>query len=143
LGAALRDPPVMWIVTRPGRYGIWVALFAEFIVAFFLMRTILWMGGRPNTGRLTGVFAGILACLCVCFEAPLSGFSINPARSFASALASGYWTAFWIYLIAPPAGMLAAAGVARLQVSTPMLGCAKLVHDMNRPCIHCGLQRII
>jgi aquaporin Z len=141
LGAALREPPVMWIVTRPGPYGVAVALLAEFTVAFILMRTILWMGGRPRIGRLTGLFVGLLAFLCVCFEAPLSGFSINPARSFASALASGYWTAFWIYLIAPPAGMLAAAGIARVQL-TPMLSCAKLTHDHDRPCIHCGQRAV-
>jgi aquaporin Z len=138
LGAALREPPVLWIVTQPGRYGIWAALFAEFAVSFIFMRTILWMGGRPAMMRLTGVFAGALAFLCVCFEAPISRFSINPARSFASAAASGQWAAFWIYLIAPPTGMLAAAWIARLQPSTPMLRCAKLVHSNSERCIHCG-----
>jgi aquaporin Z len=138
LGAALREAPVTWIVTRPGRFGVWPAFFAEFVVAFIFMRTILWMGGRPAVMRLTGVFAGALAFLCVCFEKPVSGFSINPARSFASAVASGQWTAFWIYLVAPPAGMLAAAWIAQFQANTPMLLCAKLVHSDNKRCIHCG-----
>jgi hypothetical protein len=39
----------------------------------------------------------------------MSGFGMNPARSFASALPSGVWTAFWIYLTIPFAGMLLAA----------------------------------
>ena len=81
LGSALRAPPVMWIVTQPGSAGPWVAFGAEFCIAFVLMRTILWVGGKPRFMNLTGLFAGAFVFLCICFEAPLSGFSMNPARS--------------------------------------------------------------
>jgi aquaporin Z len=40
---------------------------------------------------------------------PISGFGMNPARSFASALPANIWTVFWIYLFAPFIGMLLAA----------------------------------
>jgi aquaporin Z len=138
LGADLREPPVRWIVTQPGRHGFLVAFVAEFSIAFILMSTILWVGGKPRLMNLTGAFAGLFVFLCICFEAPLSGFSMNPARTFASAVVSGSWTGLWIYLIAPPAGMLSAAFLARSFESVPMMACAKLVHDRSSPCIHCG-----
>jgi aquaporin Z len=138
LGMSLREPPVRWIVTQPGTHGILVAFAAEFVIAWILMTTILWVGGNPRLMRATGLFAGGLVFLYICFEAPLSGFSMNPARTFASAAASGSWTAFWIYLVAPPAGMLTAALAARYFVRVPMLACAKLVHDRSTRCIHCG-----
>ena len=129
LGATLREPPVRWIVTQPGAHGIAVAFAAEFIIAWILMTTILWVGGNGRLQRATGLFAGGLVFLFICFEAPLSGFSMNPARTFASATAAGSWTAFWIYLVAPPTGMLTAAFAARYFTKIPMLACAKLVHD--------------
>lgn len=138
LGAALREPPVHWIVTQPGSQGIAVAFVAEFIIAWILMTTILWVGGNARLMRATALFAGGLVFLYICFEAPLSGFSMNPARTFASAVASGSWTAFWVYLVAPPAGMLTAALVGRFFTRMPMLACAKLVHDRSTRCIHCG-----
>jgi aquaporin Z len=59
--------------------------------------------------RWTGVCAGFLVAIYIAFEAPLSGMSLNPARSVASALPSGVWRGIWIYLTAPPIGMLLAA----------------------------------
>lgn len=138
LGMSLREPPVRWIVTQPGAHGIAVAFAAEFAIAWILMTTILWVGGNPRLMRATGWFTGGLVFLYICFEAPLSGFSMNPARTFASAAASGSWTAFWVYLVAPPAGMLTAALAVRDFTRIPMLACAKLVHDRSTRCIHCG-----
>lgn len=138
LGSALRLPPVMWIVTQPGSSGVAVAFIAEFSIAFILMRTILWLGGRRELMQLTGLFAGIFVLCCVCFESPFSGFSMNPARSFASAVASLNWNGLWIYLTAPPAGMITAAFLARLHASGPKMKCAKLIHDHSTRCIHCG-----
>jgi aquaporin Z len=140
IGGALRAPPVMWIVTQPGAAGIAVAFCAEFTIAFILMITILWVGGRPRIMNCTGLFAGTFVFLCICFEAPLSGFSMNPARSVASAAAALSWNGLWIYLTAPTTGMLAAAFLARSLKSVPMMACAKLVHDRSTQCIHCGFM---
>jgi len=72
-------------------------------------------------------------------EAPISGKSMNPARSFAAALAAWKWTALWIYFTAPPLGMLAAAEVyVRLRGAQRVL-CAKVNHQTARRCIfHCN-----
>jgi aquaporin Z len=60
---------------------------------------------------------------------------MNPARSFASALAAWQWTALWIYFTAPPLGMLAAAQ-AFVQLRGPhRVLCAKLNHHTARRCI--------
>jgi aquaporin Z len=138
LGSPVREPPVMWIVTRPGQQGAVVAFIAELTISFVLMSTVLVTGGLSTVSRFTGVFVGALIFLYICFEAPLSGFSMNPARSFASAAVSGSWHAFWIYALAPPAGMLAAALLNRSFAALPCLGCAKLIHDSASRCIHCG-----
>ncbi len=60
------------------------------------MSVVLALGGVPRLARLTGLAAGTLIFCYILFEAPISGFSLNPARSFASALPAGVWIAFWI-----------------------------------------------
>lgn len=62
---------------------------------------------------------------------------MNPARSFASAAPGQIWQHFWIYLLAPPLGMLAAAQ-CHLALRGRADGCAKLLHPDNVRCIHCG-----
>jgi TRAP-type C4-dicarboxylate transport system permease small subunit len=59
--------------------------------------------------KFTGYFAGALVFLFIAFEAPLSGMSINPARTFGSALPAQNWDSFWLYIIAPITGMQLAA----------------------------------
>jgi aquaporin Z len=61
--------------------------------------------------------------------------SMNPARSFASALPAGLWTGLWVYFVAPPLGMLTASV---LHKAPGVHGCAKLVHTVDTRCIHCG-----
>ena len=103
----LADPEANWAVTVPGPDGVGAALLSELIIAFILMFVVaLMLNSRFD--HLTGIAAGCLIFMYVLYELPYSGFGMNPARSFASALPSGTWTAFWIYLAAPPAGMLTA-----------------------------------
>ena len=75
------------------------------------MLTVLHVSNNKRLNRYTAYFAGSLVALYITFEAPLSGMSMNPARSLGSALPGGIWDALWIYFIAPPIGMLAAAQV--------------------------------
>ncbi len=140
LGGNLTRPPVTWVVTVPGPAGAGAALVGEAIIAFLMMLMIVAVSNRRGAARFTGLLAGILISLFVTFESPYSGFGMNPARTFASALPSGIWTAFWIYVAVPPAAMLLAAQ-AYLAVKGPAgVRCCKLHHRSDRPCIFCGAR---
>ena len=132
----LGDPAVRYVVTVPGRNGQLAAFAGEVMITFILMSTILRVSNNARLARFTGLFAGLLVATYITFEAPFSGMSMNPARSFGSALSAGIWTGFWIYLTAPLLGMLAAAEVfAR---GDRLVNCCKLHHDNNKRCIFCG-----
>jgi aquaporin Z len=123
----------------PGPQGIAAALIAEIAIAFGLMTVILLATNTPKLMRLTGVFAGCLVALYITFEAPVSGMSMNPARTLASALPGGLFDALWIYFVGPAAGMLLAVETYRLIRRTPEVICAKLNHHTHRRCIfRCG-----
>jgi aquaporin Z len=66
--------------------------------------------------------------------------SMNPARSFASALPAGLWTGAWIYFTAPVIGMLTAAATFQAIRGRGKVGCAKLIHALDVRCIHCGYE---
>jgi aquaporin Z len=136
LGAAFTQPPVNWVATLPGPGGPLVAFAAETALAALLMTVVLRVSSHARAAALTGVCAGALVACFITFEAPLSGMSLNPARSLASAGPAGLWQSLWIYVLAPPLGMLAAAQWHRRRGST--LPCAKLRHSPEDDCIHCG-----
>lgn len=129
-------PSVHYIVTTPGHAGVAVAFIAEVAIAFMLMTVILHVSNNQRLHKLTGVCAGVLVAAYITIEAPLSGMSMNPARTFASALSAHYWRHLWIYFTAPLLGMLAAAEVY-LRGNRVVL-CAKLHHDNSQRCIFCG-----
>lgn len=137
-GAAFTAPPVNWVATVPGSYGLPLAFTAEVAISALMMWMVLNVSGSVRFARYTGVGAGALVALYIIVEGPVSGMSMNPARSFASAAPAGMWHALWIYFVAPLAGMLAAAELQlRLARRRP---CAKLVHTPGQRCIHCGHQ---
>jgi aquaporin Z len=143
LGALFADPPVSYVATVPGAGGIALALLAEAAISFGLMAMILFATNTPRLMRLTGVFAGVLVALYITFEAPLSGMSMNPARTVASALPGNLWQGLWIYFVGPIAGMLLAVEAYRLIRRTPEVICAKLNHHTQRRCIfRCGYDRV-
>ena len=78
-----------------------------------MMTTVLTANASARLMRWTGVCAGVLVALYIAFEAPLSGMSLNPARSVASAVPSGIWHGIWIYLIAAAARHAARRRTAR------------------------------
>jgi aquaporin Z len=129
----LSHPSVQFVVTLPGANGAGVAFAAEFGIAFLLMLTVLMVSNTPGLARWTGCFAGLLVAAYITFEAPLSGMSINPARSFGSALVGQIWTALWIYFTAPVLAMLFAASVYRR--TGRIVHCAKLHHHNGARCI--------
>jgi aquaporin Z len=142
LGRRISHPSVNFAATRPGERGVAIAFLAEIAISFLLMSVVLEASSRPGLARFTGLFAGAMVATFITFEAPLSGMSMNPARSFASATGAGAWQPLWIYFTAPPIGMLLAAEVRRrLTFARPVL-CAKLHHQNAHRCIfRCGYAR--
>lgn len=135
LGPRLADPAVNYAVTRPGAAGVGVAWVAEFAIAAGMMLTVLYTSNHPRFAMWTGLFAGALVALYITFEAPLSGMSMNPARSLASALPARLWTAFWIYMTAPVLAMLGAAELYARSRGLGAVYCAKLHHFNRQRCI--------
>ena len=132
---------VRYAVTLPGRYGDGVAFVAELAISFSLMATVLFTSNHETLARYTPYFVGALYAIYTTFETPLSGMSMNPARTFGSAFHASYWHALWLYFLAPTLGMLVAAEVFLRARSGIGPYCAKLYHANNKRCIfHCGYR---
>ena len=138
LGSWLAAPDVRYVATLPGVVGPLGAFLAEIAITFVLMSVVLGASNTAGLARLTGLFAGALVAIYITLEAPLSGMSMNPARSLASALPAGTWATLWIYFTAPPLGMLLAAELYVRRRGLAAVFCAKLHHDTSQRCIfHC------
>ncbi len=129
----LADPGVNFVVTAPGPRGPLVAWVAEFVISFVLLASVLSVRHRASLSRFTPWLAGLLVALFIAVEAPLSGMSMNPARTIASAIAVGDAPSLWVYLTAPLVGMLAAAEFS-LHAGNPAL-CARLGNHGGHRCI--------
>jgi aquaporin Z len=101
----MSSPDIQFIATMPKKNGIVVAFLLEFLMSFVLFLTVLILNNRQRFAPYTGFFVGAIITLYITFEAPYSGMSMNPARTFASALAANNWTAWYIYFTAPVLGM--------------------------------------
>ena len=135
IGPALGHPAVRYVATVPGDAGVLVAFVAETALTLLLMTVVLEVSNTPSLARFTGIAAGALVTLYITLEAPLSGMSMNPARSLASAVPAGAVDALWIYVIAPPLGMLLAAEVYARRHGAHTVYCAKLNHGRVGRCI--------
>jgi aquaporin Z len=138
IGKFLSHHSVNYVATMPGAYGVGIAFIAEIIITFILISVVLRVSNNQKTGRFTGLFVGILVATYITIEDPFSGMSMNPARTLASALFAHSWATLWIYFLAPPIGMLLAAEVYLRFDGKRNDGCAKLHHQNNKRCIHCG-----
>ncbi|MFN8643296.1 MAG: aquaporin [Candidatus Binatia bacterium] len=134
-GMALAHPAVHFAATVPGAAGAGAAFAGELVISFAMMAMVLVTSNTPTLAPWTGVCAGVLVGVCIWFEAPLSGMSMNPARTFASALVAGDWRGAWVYFVAPPLGMLAAAEAYVRVRGRHRVGCAKLRHGRAARCI--------
>ena len=65
-----------------------------------------------NVGAIAALGVGGYIALAGLWAAPVSGVSMNPARSFGPALVSGDWTSYWVYVVGPLTGALIAVGFA-------------------------------
>ena len=135
IGLPLRHSSVNYAVTIPGPGGSGIAFWAEFLISFLLMLTVLMASNTRRLSRFTGLFAGALIAIYIAVENPFSGMSMNPARTFGSAFPADEWSALWVYFIAPPVAMLAAGQLYRFRRGAQGVFCAKLHHHNGKRCI--------
>jgi aquaporin Z len=100
--------------TRPGsEIAGWQAMLIELVLTAGLLSTILGTASRAqNVGALSAIAIGGYIALAGLWSSPISGASMNPARSFGPDLAGGDFSGFWVYLAGPLAGMLFAVAIA-------------------------------
>jgi aquaporin Z len=100
--------------TLPGPgYHNWQALLMEIALTCGLVSVILGTASAAqNVGTIGALGVGGYIALAGLWAAPVSGVSMNPARSFGPALVSGYWSGYWVYVLGPAVGALIAVGFA-------------------------------
>ena len=133
---------VQFAATTPGEGWRWTGAFiAEAVITFLLAFTIFVCINKPRLASRTGLIAGALVALLVMIEAPVSGTSLNPARSFAPALFVPIVRDQWLYFVAPALGALIAARMFRERWGDSTV-CAKLYHTAKYPCpfASCGYR---
>lgn len=90
-----------------------VAMLWEMVLTTGLVSVILGTAsGAQQIGPLAAIGVGSYIALAGLWGAPVSGASMNPARSLGPALVLGDWTAWWAYLAGPLAGGVIAVGIA-------------------------------
>jgi aquaporin Z len=112
-----------------------LAFIGEFVISAVMMSMVLWVSNSRRLSRFTPLLAGGLIATFITFEAPLSGMSMNPARTVGSAFCAGEWTSLWIYFVAPAGAMLFASAFYRFRRGIRAVFCAKIYHSKNQRCI--------
>src|SRR5215470_995272 len=100
--------------TLPGPgYADWQALLMEVVLTALLVSVILGTASAAqNVGAIAALGVGGYIALAGLWSAPVSGTSMNSARSFGPALVSGDWTSYWVYVVGPLTGAVIAVGFA-------------------------------
>jgi aquaporin Z len=143
-GEAIAHENVRYAATVPASGRTGVAFIAELVISLLMMTMVLNVSNSARFARSTGVIAGALVATYITVESPLSGMSMSPARSFASAAPGGLWNSLWIYFTAPPLGMMLAAQVYLWLRGKHAVFCAKLHHDNHKRCIfRCNYQALL
>lgn len=135
VGLPLGHSSVNYAVTLPGDEGLSAAFVAELLISLIMMSTVLAVSNTARFTRFTPFFAATLIASYITLEAPLSGMSMNPARTFGSAFSAHEWTAIWVYFTAPLMGMFLAGQVYRFRHGVRAVYCAKLHHHNDQRCI--------
>ena len=106
---------VQYGMTLPGAgYPLWIVFLAEMALTLLLVLLIFTFVSSHRLMHWTPLMVWLLVATMVWLEAPISGTSLNPARSFGPALLAWFWHDQWLYYIAPPLGALLAVGLFRV-----------------------------
>lgn len=97
------------------KIDIWRVFLFEVILTFFLMLVIINVStGSKETGIMAGIAIGGVVWFEAQFAGPITGASMNPARSLGPALISGHLEHLWLYILAPIVGAILAVLSCRL-----------------------------
>jgi aquaporin Z len=131
---ALLASLLLWLLF-PGHNGLgatrpagpaWQSFVLEVFLTLLLMVVVLAVStGAKEKGIMAGVAVGAVIALEALFAGPVSGASMNPARSLAPALVSGNVESLWIYLTAPVAGAVLAVPLCWCILEPPTLPSTK------------------
>jgi aquaporin Z len=133
-GISLSKLPVLYVVTLPGRYGYLYALLTEFSMSFIVMEVVLIVSNHRRLSKYSPLFVAFVTVFYFALCTSISGYSVNPARSFSSALFAHIWDGIWIYFLAPSFGMLTAAALYKRVMGGDRIYCAKVFHDLKSVC---------
>src|SRR5690349_22809265 len=124
LGAILATLLLSALIGRHGTAGLTLpgpgvstvtAMWWEVVLTTGLVSTILGVSsGAQQLGPIAAIGVGSYIALAGLWGSPVSGASMNPARSLGPALVLGEWTSWWAYLLGPVAGAVLAVGIAYL-----------------------------
>jgi len=90
-----------------------LALLLETIATFFLVNTVLNAAVSGKAGNLAGLAIGMTLTFCIFFIGPLTGASLNPARTLGPAIAAGQFNSVWVYIVGPILGGAIAGALYR------------------------------
>ena len=143
LGLRLSAAPVHYLVTLPVSNGSAVAFLGEYLLSALLMGVVLYASNHRRLARFAPFFVALLTVSYFAFSSSISGYSVNPARSFSFALFAWIWQGIWIYFLGPPLGMLTAATLYIRTMGPDSVYCAKVFHDLRSVCpFLCRFQRL-
>ncbi len=91
--------------------GITAGVFIEAVLTFFLVFAVYGTAIDERGPKVGGLFIGLVITMDILAAGPLTGASMNPARTFGPALVSGFWENHLVYWVGPPLGGLVAAVV--------------------------------
>jgi aquaporin Z len=127
----------------PGAYGRIPAFIAEFLLSGLLMGVVLYAANHRRLTRFSPIFVALLPIFYFALCSSISGFSVNPARTFSSAFFAWMWQGIWIYFLGPCLGMLASAAIYIRGSEWDRVYCAKVFHDRQSPCpFPCHFDRL-
>jgi aquaporin Z len=144
LGERLSSSAVRYLVTLPGIYGRTVAFISEFVLSGLFISLALYASNHRRLARFSPILVALFTISYFTLSPSIAGFSVNPARSFSSALFAWIWRGIWIYFLAPSLGMLVAAEIYVKRAGSDRVFCAKIFHDTRSVCpFHCNFDRLL